>query len=165
MTKLSKFGPPSIGHRLGATLPANRITSAIVGNAASRSTDAISCYPFGMDSRIMSRLNRIVDLRLFFGEPSQFRGSKLASATYGDSRDAPCPERCDVDGFFGRQRLDAEIFGVVDLTSKIEVRIGAITFRTRHPVRRQCVSAWIRRSRCNGPQWETGNAKLQDMGL
>ncbi|WP_366664460.1 DUF3606 domain-containing protein [Mesorhizobium sp.] len=104
VTKLSDLGRPFAGGDIGTTLHANRTDSRLAGNAASSSTGLISGKLFGMNSRTMSRLNWMVDLRLFSGKRNKFRASKLASASYGDSGDAPCAGRCDLDGCFGRKR-------------------------------------------------------------
>ncbi|WP_210236287.1 hypothetical protein, partial [Mesorhizobium sp. M8A.F.Ca.ET.167.01.1.1] len=80
----------------------SRITSTVAGNAASRSTGVICGKPSGMNNRTISHLTWTVDRGLFWKTRNQFRAAKLASALRGDSRDATCVERCDLDGRFGR---------------------------------------------------------------
>lgn len=94
---------------------------------------------------------------------NQSRAPKLGRA-YRGLRYAPCLGRCDLNGCFDRPRGRLEIFGVVDLTSKIETRISAISLG--HAI--QFVANASVLGYDVAVPWSirvTGHAKPQEMGL
>ncbi|WP_292340647.1 hypothetical protein [Mesorhizobium sp.] len=127
MTKLSDLGPPIIGR--------------LQVRAAATERDYFHICP-GMRAAIDRRdlrqviwheqpnpkpLEMEVNSRFFSGMRNKFSASKLDSLGYGDSAMLLALDDAITTAVLAGRGADAAIFGVIDLTSKIETRIGAIS--------------------------------------